>query len=178
MPIMLLSNIAPQFGLFNGATCFFEGLLYLQDDTDLQITRQDFKALQLSEKLSLEKPFDLASRGFGYSQFHQLPVSSVLVAINGTSVTSSADITAAIAGQTQLVCRVRLPKQPPTLPDFIVVRCDAYEQRGGPNILGIAGLSENLFSVPCIKVPRKLPAGKTKAAKPKTREIKKDLAIE
>ena len=86
MPIMLLSNIAAQFGLFNGATCFFEGLLYLQDDTDLQITRQDFKALQLLEKLSLEKPFDLASRGFGYSQFYQLPVSSVLVAINGTSV--------------------------------------------------------------------------------------------
>ena len=107
-----------------------------------EITKQDFKALQLSEKLSLEKPFDLASRGFGYSQFHQLPVSSVLVAINGVSVTSSADITAAIAEQTQLVCRFRLPKQPPTLPDFIVMRCDAYQQRGGPNILGIAGLSE------------------------------------
>ena len=58
-----------------------------------------------------------------------------------------------------------MPKQPPTLPDFIVVRCDAYQQRGGPNILGIAGLSENLFPVPCIKVPRKLPAGKTKTGK-------------
>ena len=27
MPIMILSNLAPQFGLFNGATCTFKGLL-------------------------------------------------------------------------------------------------------------------------------------------------------
>ena len=31
MPVMLLTNIAPQFGLFNGSICKFKGLLYLPD---------------------------------------------------------------------------------------------------------------------------------------------------
>ena len=176
MPIMILTNLAPQFGLFNGATCSFEGLLYLQDEAELQITKKDFQTLHLSEKLSLEKPFDLASRGFGYSQFHQLPISSILVAIDGKSVLSLADVTAAIAELTQLNCQFRLPKQPPALPDFVVVRSDAYQRRGGPNFLGIEGLSENLFPIPCIKVPRKLPTGKTKTSKPQGKQNKKASA--
>ena len=137
---------------------------------------QDFQTLHLSEKLSLEKPFDLASRGFGYSQFHQLPISSILVAINGKSVTSLADVTAAIAELTQLSCQFRLPKQPPALPDFVVVRSDAYQRRGGPNILGIKGLSENFLPIPCIKVPRKLPTGKTKTGKPQGKQNTKASA--
>ena len=43
IPIMLEENIAPQFGLFNGATYYFHGLLYLPDDLDVNINKADFE---------------------------------------------------------------------------------------------------------------------------------------
>ena len=43
LPILLLTNIAPQFGLYNGATLYFHGLLYLPDDLDLTLTASGFK---------------------------------------------------------------------------------------------------------------------------------------
>lgn len=96
MHIIILSNLAPQFGLFNGATSTFKGLLYFPDDADLDITKNDFKKLNLSGTI-LQTPFDLPSRSYGYTQFHQLPINSILLAINDKNVKSAEDITAAIA---------------------------------------------------------------------------------
>ena len=39
----------------------------------------------------------------------------------------------------------------------------------------IEGLSENLFPIPCIKVPRKLPTDKTKTGKAQNKQSKKKL---
>ena len=164
MPIMILSNLAPQFGLFNGATCTFKGLLYLPDNADVQITKKDFQNLKLSGT-TLQTPLDLPTGSYGFTQFHQLPIHSILVAINDKLVTSAEDITAAITHDTNLKCRFHLPKQPPALPDFVVVQCDAYQQRGGTNILGIHGLTENLIPIPCQKVLRNLPTDKSKGNK-------------
>ena len=172
MPIMILSNLAPQFGLFNGATCTFEGLLYLPDDADLDITKNDFQKLKLSGT-TLQTPFDLPSRSYGYTQFHQLPIHSVLISINDKLVTSDEEITAAIAHDTKLKCRFHLPKQPPALPDFVVVQCEAYQQRGGTNILGVRGLTENLIPIPCQKVLRKLPTDKYNSNKAQNIKTKK-----
>ena len=43
MPLMLLTNFAPQFGLFNGAICSFKGLLYLPNDVYVKLNPQDLK---------------------------------------------------------------------------------------------------------------------------------------
>ena len=83
IPIMLEDNIAPQFGLFNGATCYFHGLLYLPDDLDVSINKNDFDKMKF-KGMALESPFDLKGRGSSkYTQFHELPFSSILVSING-----------------------------------------------------------------------------------------------
>ena len=49
MPIMILSNLAPQFGLFNGSTCTFEGLLYLPDNANLEISKKDFQYIKFND---------------------------------------------------------------------------------------------------------------------------------
>ena len=157
IPIMLLTNFAPQFGLFNGATCYFVGLLYEPVDEDLSLTNEDFKKMKLVGTV-LQQPFDVKSRGFAsYSRFQQLPINYVLVSINQTSVSSSSEVEQAIHGQASFNCRFRLPNTPPALPEFIILRCNEYAQRGGPNIFGFQG-SENLVPIPCAKVLREKPS--------------------
>ena len=107
--------------------------------------------------MALESPFDLKGRGSSkYTQFHQLPICSILVSINGKPVNSLEDVTSGTANDEDFNCRFHLPKAPPALPDFIVLRCDAYKERGGPNILKFSG-TENLIPIPCTNVSRKLP---------------------
>ena len=55
---MLLSNFAPQFGIFNGAICSFKGLLYLPNDVNVKLKTQDLKKLKV-KSLVLQQPFDL-----------------------------------------------------------------------------------------------------------------------
>ena len=168
IPLMLLTNYAPQFGLYNGATCYFVGLLYDPVDADISLTKEDFNKIKLLE-MRLQQPFDVKSRGFAsYSRFQQLPINSVLVSINGTSVASSSDVVQATNGLASFSCRFRLPNTPPALPDFIVVKCNDYAERGGPNIFGYQG-SENLVPIPCTKVLREPPP--KRHAKDKQRSI-------
>ena len=49
-----------------------------------------------------------------------------------------------------------MPNTPPALPDFVVVTCNEYSERGGPNILGFPG-AENLVPIPCTKAAREKP---------------------
>ena len=150
---MLLRNIAPQFGLFNGSTCYFEGLLYISDDMEINITQHDFKRIKIKDN-KIEQPFDLIARGYSAnSRSHQLPTDSILVSVDGKKVSSTADIQAEITDKPNFLCRFRLPNAPPTLPDFIVLRCDQYQARGGPNTLGFPG-AENLVPIALTKVRR------------------------
>ena len=164
IPTMLLTNIAPQFGLFNGATCYFEGLLYLPDDVDINLTKADFQKMKFFGMV-LQEPYDLKSRGFAsYSRFHQLPINSILLNVNSIAVSSLSDVQQAIHGNTSFNCRFRLPNCPPALPDFIVVRCNEYAERGGPNIFGFQG-AENLIPIPCVRVLREKPPKRTTTEK-------------
>ena len=162
VPLLLLTNIAPQLGLFNGAICHFKGLLYLPDHPDITLKTCDLKKITFNN-LALQKPLDLKAHGTYYKQFHQLPVGSTLKAINGTPVTSHEEIDALVANHASVKCAFHIPKCPPTLPYFIVLECDAYKERGGPNILRFAG-AENLIPIPCMKVQYNA-ASKTKKSK-------------
>ena len=83
-----------------------------------------------------------------------------MIHINGTPVSTSHNVDEAISGQASFNCRFRLPNTPPALPDFVVIKCNEYSERGGPNILGFAG-SENLIPVPCTKAAREKPPKRT-----------------
>ena len=150
VPLLLLTNIAPQFGLFNGAICTFKGLIYSHDDAEVTLHSSILKRMTF-DKLELQTPIDLKSEDTPFKQFHQLPVGSILKTINCTPVTSHDDINILTVNDESVKCTFKLPKCPPTLPDFIVVECDAYKNRGGPNILGFAG-AENLIPIPLTKV--------------------------
>ena len=156
VPLMLLRNIAPQFGLFNGATVYFHGLLYLPNDVDLQITIESFNQIKFVSNKVLE-PFDVNPQGYAsFTRFHQLPVNAVLLKIDDTPISSSSNINQIIHDKHILTCRFHLPCSPPALPDFIVVRSDDYKKRGGPNILGFEN-SDNLIPIPCVKIKREKP---------------------
>ena len=87
---MLLSNVAPQFGIFNGAICKFKGLLYLPDDVNVKLKSQDLKKLKITD-LVVQEPFDLRG-GNNFSRLHQLPKGTVLVSINNQPVSCEHDL--------------------------------------------------------------------------------------
>ena len=80
-----------------------------------------------------------------------------MVRIDEKIISSEIEIEEAIRGKEHFNCRFRLQNTPPALPDFIILRCDEYRERGGPNILGLQN-SDNLIPIPCIKVTREKPA--------------------
>ena len=156
LPVLLLQNFAPQFGLYNGATCYFHGLLYLPDDADITLTKESFKKIKMDVNY-VKEPYDLNPQGYAaYSRFHQLPVKATLIKIDESTTTSPSEIDRAIANKDSFCCRFRVPNGPPALPDFVVVRSDEYKERGGPNILGFSN-SENLIPIPCVKAAREKP---------------------
>ena len=120
--------------------------------------------------LILQEPFDLTPSGpCSHSRFHQLPINSVLIQLNGVPVSSMEQARKRISGISSFSCRFKLPNTPPALPDFVVVTCNDYVQRGGPNILGFPG-AENLVPIPCSKAAREKPL--TRAANEKDRNVK------
>ena len=151
MPPMLLTNFAPQFGLFNGAICSFKGLLYLPNYVYVKLNPQDLKKLKI-KNLVVQQPFDLGGRGH-LSRLHQLPKNTILVSINNQPVLSDDDLKINIDSRESIECQFQLPRTPPTLPDFLVVESNEYKERGGVNILGFVG-AENLVPIPCRKVLR------------------------
>jgi len=159
IPLMLLTNMAPQFGLFNGAITNFVGLLYLQDDAELSIKSDKLKD-DMFKGTTLDVPIDLDSTY--NSQYHQLPKGSILATVDDKAMENFEDIKAAISSNKVLKCTFRLPKSPPAMPNFIVLRSDAYKARGGPNILGFPG-AENLVPIPLTKASRKKLAAKGKS---------------
>ncbi len=151
MPTTLLQNIAPQYGLFNGAICKFRGLLYLPDNINVKLRSSDFKNMKM-KNLVVQHALDLKGVG-AVSQVHKLPKGSVLVTVNNRQVLSDNDAKTAFEATEAVNCQFQLPKTPPNLPDFIVIECDEYKDRGGPNILGFAG-AENLIPIPRRRVKR------------------------
>ena len=58
LPMLLLTNFAPHFGLYNGSTLYFHGLLYIPDDADITLTKETFEKIKITENKVLE-PIDL-----------------------------------------------------------------------------------------------------------------------
>ena len=151
MPLMLLNNFAPPFGLFNGAICTFNGLLYVPNEISMKLNCSVLKSRKL-RNLTVQQPLDLRGGNFS-SRIHQLAKGSVLVRIDGLSILSDEQIKDRIDSGESLECQFRLPATPPSLPDFIIVESTAYKDRGGPNIIGFPG-AEKLVPIPCKKVMR------------------------
>lgn len=78
------------------------------------------------------------------SHLYQIPKGSVLTNIDSTVVSSDNDVNSSINTEKALNCQFNLPNIPPHIPDFIVVDCDNYAERGGCNIFGFTG-AENLI---------------------------------
>ena len=88
-------------------------------------------------------------------------MNATLVKIDDKLIDSTTNINEIIQNKTIFSCRFHLPKSPPALPDFIVVRSDDYKARGGPNILGLEN-SDNLIPIPLVKIKRETQRGKFK----------------
>ena len=80
MPIMILTNIAPQFGLFNGSICSFKGLLYLADFFSIKLKKLEVRKLEHRNGIA-SSPLDLRGGSFS-SRLHQLPKNSILIRVN------------------------------------------------------------------------------------------------
>ena len=175
IPLMLLTNIAPKFGLFNGATCYFKGLLYLPDDAEVHLTSEQLKEA-IFKGTTLDKSMDLKSHY--QAQYHVLQKGSIFVAVNDTPVASYEDIMSYAESHKPLKCIFALPKTPLALPDYIVVQSDAYKGRGGPNILGFPG-AEDLIPIPLTKACRQTTGtkGKTKTNYESRIGFKVEIAI-
>ena len=133
IPIMYLRNLAPQFGLFNGAIGRFKGLLYLTEAIEIKSKPSNLKFQY--KNLTLIENYDLKS-AHSVSDLHQLPKGSVVLSIDNEKINSDFDIQRAQASDTVKIFRFKLPTFPPHLPDFVVIEIDEYSKRGGPNILG------------------------------------------
>ena len=141
LPLMLLENVAPSVGLFNGAHVQFEGPLYLNDDLQTILTRREYDAKVVTSGVTLTAPID--TPGAQRERLYQIPVGSVILRVNGEAVDGDERRLAELVGASetvQLVFRTRFT--PPDLPEFIVVRVPNYTDNGGPNVLGIAGADD------------------------------------
>ena len=152
LPMMLLENIAPSVGLFNGAQVEFVGPLYLGDDLVLNISQREYESKIHLDGLTLTAPVDTPHSN--REQVHQIPVGSVIVSVNGRDVDGdSRRVTEMIGTSNRVQLVVRTPRHPPHLPDFIVVQVPSYTANGGPNVLGIEH-AEDLVPIPTVKRPR------------------------
>ena len=151
MPLMLLQNIAPQYALYNGSIVEYVGVLFLTDDIEVKLKSSELLKVQI-KNLVVMQPLDLRGGTTG-SRLHQLPKDAVLISINNLPVSSDNDVKGATETSDVMLCRFKLPQSPPSLPDFVIVKCDAYKDRGGPNILGFPG-AENLVPIPYRKMKR------------------------
>ena len=158
MPMMLLTNWAPHFGLFNGAIGKFKGLLYLTEYIDVKLKPAD-KKFKFKDMVVTET-FDL-KMGHSSSHIHQLPKGSIIITVNQQKVTSDDDIKCALKSGEEKTFRVKLPASPPNIPDFVVVEFEGYKERGGTNILGYEG-AENLVPIPIQKIKRETKCGSKK----------------
>ena len=132
MPCMILSNMATQFGLYNGAICSFKGLLYLPDTVFIKLKVSEVLKLALRDKI-VTHPVDLRG-GNSMSRVHQLPRGSLLISMNKKIIESEDEIKVFLEGEDTILCEFQVPKTPPALPDFIVLESEEYFERRGPNI--------------------------------------------
>ena len=133
-PNMLLANIAPHFGLFNGAITYFKGFLYLPDNLIVKLRACELRDLGIQNRI-VQKSIELRGANF-QSRFHILPKGSIVIAMNDTLVSCDGDMASYLQGDESVKCELLVSKKPPSVPDFVVVQVPEYAERGGVNILG------------------------------------------
>jgi hypothetical protein len=155
MRVMLLRNIAPSIGLYNGSLHTFVGPIYNRDSIVVSLTREGLKAGELQDCITT-KPID--TRG----KVQQIPPKSVLLSVN--DVPYCKDTVDEFPSGVHMNCKFQGPSNPPEMPDFMVIEASNYS---GPNILRIPGC-ENYVPIPPVE-SYKQKAGKTKSNIPMTR---------
>ena len=136
LPLMLLENVAPSVGLFNGAHVQFVGPLYLDDDWQVTLTRAEFDAKVVTDGVTLTDPIDTPASG--RDRMYQIPAGSVIVRVNGETIGGNERrLRELVDASTTVQLTFHTPKRPPHLPEFLVVRVPFYTHHGGPNVLGI-----------------------------------------
>ena len=151
LPLMLLENVAPSVGLFNGALVEFVGPLFLGDDLHVRISRRDYASKVHVRGVTLTEPIDTPHSE--REQVHQVPSGSVIVRVNGEDVAGDerrlAQLVAATSDATVRLV-LRTPKQVPHLPEFMVVRVPSYAAHGGKNLLDLEG-EDDLVPIRAVK---------------------------
>ncbi|KAF0306482.1 hypothetical protein FJT64_022023 [Amphibalanus amphitrite] len=149
---MLLENVAPSVGLFNGAHVEFVGPLYLEDDWQVTLSSCEYRDRVRTSGVTLTTPLDTPASD--RERMYQVPVGSVIVKVNGHTIDGDEhrlDELVAASSTVQLVFHT--PKHPPHLPEFIVVRVPNYTENRGPNILGIED-ADDLVPIRMVKRAR------------------------
>ena len=176
LPLMLLENVAPSVGLFNGAQVEFVGPLYLDDELQVTISRRDYDAKVSVDGVTLSGPVDTPHSNRDH--VHQVPVGSVILKVNGIDLEGDAsrlDELVALADPVQLV--VRTPMCAPHLPEFIVVRVPSYTANGGLNVLNIDD-ADDLVPIRAVKRGRANPKSGCSAAEQQSTEFRVGFPLE
>ena len=176
LPLMLLENVAPSVGLFNGAQVEFVGPLYLDDELQVTISRRDYDAKVRVDGVTLSGPVDTPHSNRDH--VHQVPVGSVILKVNGIDLEGDAsrlDELVALADPVQLV--VRTPMCAPHLPEFIVVRVPSYTANGGLNVLNIDD-ADDLVPIRAVKRGRANPKSGCSAAEQQSTEFRVGFPLE
>ena len=149
LPLLLLENVAPSVGLFNGAHVEFVGPLYLNDDWQVTLTRREYDAKVMTSGVTLTAPLDTPTSAS--ESLFQVPVGSVIVKVNGHAVDGDQQrLSELVAASATVQLVLNTPKRPPHLPEFIVVRVPSYTENGGPNVLGIEN-ADDLVPIRMVK---------------------------
>ncbi|KAH3865710.1 hypothetical protein DPMN_028752 [Dreissena polymorpha] len=155
MRVMLLRNIAPSIGLYNGSLHTLVGPIYNRDSIVASLTNADLKTGELQDCITT-KPIDTCGK------VQQIPPKSVLLSVD--DVPYCKDTVDEFPSGVHMTCKFQGPSNPPEMPDFMVIEASNYS---GPNILKIPGC-ENYVSIPPVE-SYKQKAGKTKSNIPMTR---------
>ena len=140
--VMLLSNICPPLNLFNGAIHTYVGPLYLNKVYEVKLSKQVL--LRSLDGNIFKHP--IAVKG---SPFHQIPVKSKLLTVDGKDPTTGL----ALCSVKEVLCRIELPNAPPSLPEYQVIHVDGFEKSGGPNVLGL-DFTQDMVPIPLIVAKR------------------------
>ena len=134
---MILTNIAPQFGLFNGSICSFKGLLYLADFFSIKLKKLEVRKLEHRNGIA-SSPLDLRGGSFS-SRLHQLPKTSILIRVKKQLLPNEEDVLSSYNDTESIECEFLLPISPPAMPDFVYWRLKDIAKEGPQISLGTPG---------------------------------------
>ena len=125
-PVIITCNINATVSLYNGARATFVGPIYTIRKYSITDFDTFVKAAVSSTTFKTTKQIEIKLSG----SKKQLPRGTSLVQINGSDV--DANVLGNITSESFRSASFQLPRQPPHLPDYLVLNVEGYSEANGP----------------------------------------------